>query len=168
MFSFSRCCYLIIDLGSVSSRGVGPRDLVAVTWNRRSAQLFRLSQSVRHFLHQHRSQIPVSFFADFLRRFTLPGVSPARSQPQKISLLNACIVLIFFIAGLLFCALSTSNIGSVSHPAGDRPSPSHLIHRLLETDPIPKFLRGFATTRIVRNTTSLFVPTFSRPRPHSQ
>src|SRR2546430_3223902 len=26
-------------------------------------------------------------------------------------------VLVFFIAGLLFCALSTSNIGSVSHPA---------------------------------------------------
>jgi hypothetical protein len=26
-------------------------------------------------------------------------------------------VLDFFIAGLLFCALSTSNIGSVSHPA---------------------------------------------------
>src|SRR6267378_8665648 len=25
-------------------------------------------------------------------------------------------VLVFFIAGLLFCALSTSNIGSVSHP----------------------------------------------------
>src|SRR5256885_4345939 len=26
-------------------------------------------------------------------------------------------VQVFFIAGLLFCALSTSNIGSVSHPA---------------------------------------------------
>src|SRR5260370_5218102 len=40
----------------------------------------------------------------------------------KISFPNTCIVLIFFIAGLLFCALSTSFIGSVSHPAGDRPS----------------------------------------------
>jgi hypothetical protein len=35
-------------------------------------------------------------------------------------------VLVFFIAGLLFLApLSASFIGSVSHPAGDRPS--HLI-----------------------------------------
>jgi hypothetical protein len=35
-------------------------------------------------------------------------------------------VLVFFIAGLLFyCASSASIIGSVSHPAGDRPS--HLI-----------------------------------------
>jgi hypothetical protein len=37
VFSFSRCCYLIIDLGSVSSRGVGPQELVAVTWTRRSS-----------------------------------------------------------------------------------------------------------------------------------
>src|SRR5580658_1675586 len=34
----------------------------------------------------------------------------------KISLLNACTVLIFFIAGLRFRASSTSNIESVSHP----------------------------------------------------
>src|SRR4029077_16425946 len=48
----------------------------------------------------------------------------------KISFPNTCIVLIFFIAGLLFCALSTSNIGSVSHPAGDRPShPIWLVDR---------------------------------------
>ena len=46
-----------------------------------------------------------------------------RSCSPKISLLNACIVLIFFIAGLLYLVLqSTSIIGSLSHPAGDRPS----------------------------------------------
>src|SRR6267378_2338800 len=42
VFSFSRCCYLIIDLGSVSSRGVGPQDLVAVTWTRRSSSAVRI------------------------------------------------------------------------------------------------------------------------------
>ena len=30
--------------------------------------------------------------------------------------------IIFFIAGLLFCASSASIIGSLTHPAGDRPS----------------------------------------------
>jgi hypothetical protein len=40
-------------------------------------------------------------------------------------------VLIFFIAGLLFCASSTSNIGSVSHPAGDRPSHPICLHQEL-------------------------------------
>ncbi len=36
VFSFSRCCYLIIDL-SPTSVGVGPQDPVAVTWTRRSS-----------------------------------------------------------------------------------------------------------------------------------
>jgi hypothetical protein len=40
-------------------------------------------QNVMRSLHHHRSQIPVSFFADFLLWLALPGVSPARSQPQK-------------------------------------------------------------------------------------
>src|SRR6267378_1386708 len=39
------------------------------------------SQNVMRSLHHHRSQIPVSFFADFLLWFALPGVPPARSQP---------------------------------------------------------------------------------------
>jgi hypothetical protein len=34
-------------------------------------------------LHHHRSQIPVSFFADALLWLALPGVPPPRSQPQK-------------------------------------------------------------------------------------
>src|SRR6266581_2905143 len=40
-------------------------------------------QNVVRPLHHHRSQIPVSFFADFLLWFALPGVPAARSQPQK-------------------------------------------------------------------------------------
>src|SRR5580704_7696133 len=35
------------------------------------------------FLHHHRSQIPVSFFADFLLWFAFAGVPTPRSQPQK-------------------------------------------------------------------------------------
>src|SRR6267142_4422824 len=38
-------------------------------------------------LHHHRSQIPVSCFADALLRFALTGVSPARFQPQKTTYL---------------------------------------------------------------------------------
>ena len=47
--------------------------------------------------------------------------NPMVSCPLKMFFAFVRIVLIFCIAGLLFCALSTSNIGSVSHPAGDRP-----------------------------------------------
>ena len=39
---FSRCCYLIIDLSSDLSVGVGPQDLVAVTWTRRLSLAVRL------------------------------------------------------------------------------------------------------------------------------
>ena len=35
VFSFQWCCYLIIDLCSHRFVGVGPQDLVAVTWTRR-------------------------------------------------------------------------------------------------------------------------------------
>src|SRR5229473_4392728 len=45
------------------------------------------SQNVMRSLHHHRSQIPVSFFADSLLWFALPGVSPARSQPEKTAYL---------------------------------------------------------------------------------
>src|SRR6202047_5384108 len=45
------------------------------------------SKNVVRTLHHHRSQIPVSFFADFLLWFALPGVPPARSQPQKTTYL---------------------------------------------------------------------------------
>jgi hypothetical protein len=38
-------------------------------------------------LHHHRSQIPVSFFTDSLLWLALPGVPPARSQPQKTTYL---------------------------------------------------------------------------------
>src|SRR5260221_10758824 len=41
------------------------------------------AQNVMRSLHHHGSQIAVSFFADFLLWLALPGVSPARSQPQK-------------------------------------------------------------------------------------
>src|SRR3984957_16376092 len=44
-------------------------------------------QNVMRSMHHHRSQIPVSFFADFLLWFALPGVPPARSQPQKTTYL---------------------------------------------------------------------------------
>src|SRR5208282_1127329 len=44
-------------------------------------------QNVMRSLHHHCSQIPVSFFADFLLRLALPGVPPARSQPQKTTYL---------------------------------------------------------------------------------
>src|SRR5216683_3753078 len=44
-------------------------------------------QNVMRSLHHHRSQIPVSCFADTLLRFALPGVPPARSQPQKTTYL---------------------------------------------------------------------------------
>src|SRR5580765_4385187 len=37
VFSFSRCCYLIIDLSSYLWVGVGPQELIAVTWTRRSS-----------------------------------------------------------------------------------------------------------------------------------
>jgi hypothetical protein len=40
-------------------------------------------QNVMRALHHHRSQIPVSLFADALLWFALPGVPPARSQSQK-------------------------------------------------------------------------------------
>jgi hypothetical protein len=64
-----------------------------------------------------------SFVSDLL------GVSarPPRSEPivswfcLKIWILSISTVLIFLIAGLL-CASSASFTGSVSHPAGDRPS----------------------------------------------
>src|SRR5437667_11423776 len=46
-------------------------------------------QNVVRSLHHHRSQIPVSFLADFLLWFTLPGVPAARSQPQKTTYLAA-------------------------------------------------------------------------------
>src|SRR5258708_39490142 len=36
VFSFSRCCYLIIDLCSYLWVVVGPQELLAVTWTRRS------------------------------------------------------------------------------------------------------------------------------------
>src|SRR5260370_31031908 len=45
------------------------------------------SKNVMRSLHHHRSQIPVSFFADFLLWFALPGVPTARSQPQKTTYL---------------------------------------------------------------------------------
>ena len=45
VFSFSRCCYLIIDLCSYLFVGVGPQDLVAVTWTRRSSSAVRLKLS---------------------------------------------------------------------------------------------------------------------------
>src|SRR4029077_17965104 len=41
------------------------------------------SQNVMRALHQHRSQIPVSCFADTFLPFALSGVSSARFQPQK-------------------------------------------------------------------------------------
>src|SRR5712664_4509369 len=44
-------------------------------------------QNVMRSLHHHRSQIPVSFFADALLWFALPGVPAARSQPQKTTYL---------------------------------------------------------------------------------
>src|SRR6266404_391807 len=44
-------------------------------------------QNVMRSLHHHRSQIPVSFFADSLLWLALPGVPPARSQPQKTTYL---------------------------------------------------------------------------------
>src|ERR1700676_298657 len=40
-------------------------------------------QNVMRALHHHRSQIPVSFFADALLWLALSGVPPARFQPQK-------------------------------------------------------------------------------------
>src|SRR5262249_16142215 len=70
--------------------------------------------------------------ASFKTQYALersPRSTPMVSCPSKMFFPLVCIVLIFCIAGLLFCALSTSNIGSVSHPAGDRPSTSHLISR---------------------------------------
>src|SRR3984893_7208903 len=45
------------------------------------------SQNVMRSLHHHRAEIPVSFFADFLLWFALPGVPAARSQPQKTTYL---------------------------------------------------------------------------------
>ena len=43
VFSFSRCCYLVIDLSSrLFGVGVGPQDLVAVTWTRRSSSAVRI------------------------------------------------------------------------------------------------------------------------------
>ena len=39
---FSRCCYLISDLSSHLSVGVGPQDLVAVTWTRRLSLAVRI------------------------------------------------------------------------------------------------------------------------------
>jgi hypothetical protein len=66
-------------------------------------------------LHHHRSQIAVSFFADFFCGSLFPGFSG-----QVATLENN---LPRFIAGLLYLVLqSTSNIGSLSHPAEDRPS----------------------------------------------
>jgi hypothetical protein len=44
-------------------------------------------QNVMRSLHHHRSQIPVSGFADTLLRLALPGVPPARFQPQKTTYL---------------------------------------------------------------------------------
>src|SRR5712664_4731088 len=44
-------------------------------------------QNVMRSLHPHRSQIPVSCFADALLWFALPGVPPARLQPQKTTYL---------------------------------------------------------------------------------
>src|SRR5580692_9859566 len=44
-------------------------------------------QNVMRSLHHHRSQIPVSCFADFLLRLALPGVPPARFQSQKTTYL---------------------------------------------------------------------------------
>src|SRR5262249_32867694 len=41
------------------------------------------SQNVMRSLHHHGSQVPVSFFADFLLWFALPGVPASRPQPQK-------------------------------------------------------------------------------------
>src|SRR5258708_23329497 len=42
VFSFSRCCYLIIDLCSYLWAGVGPQELIAVTWTRRSSSAVRI------------------------------------------------------------------------------------------------------------------------------
>jgi hypothetical protein len=39
---FSRCCYLIIVLFPTVSVGVGPQDLVAVTWTRRLSSAVRI------------------------------------------------------------------------------------------------------------------------------
>src|SRR5215471_18604199 len=78
---------------------------------------------------------PISFKTQYALKRS-PRSNPIMSYPLKMFSPLVCIVLIFCIAGLLFCALSTSNIGSVSHPAGDRPS--HLIWFVLPD----KFVRA--------------------------
>src|ERR1700730_13351271 len=44
-------------------------------------------QNVMGSLHHHPAQMPVSFFADALLWFALPGVPPARFQSQKTTYL---------------------------------------------------------------------------------
>jgi hypothetical protein len=52
VFSFSRCCYLIIALSSYLWVGVGPQDLVAVTWTRRSSSAVPDRNSLSHSAHR--------------------------------------------------------------------------------------------------------------------
>src|ERR1700693_4617108 len=49
---FRRCCYLISVLSSHVSVGVGPQELVAVTWTRRLNSAVRNRNSLGHGAHR--------------------------------------------------------------------------------------------------------------------
>ena|ERR1700716_449558 len=49
---FRRCCYLISVLSSHVSVGVGPQELVAVTWTRRLSSAVRNRNSLCHRAHR--------------------------------------------------------------------------------------------------------------------
>src|SRR5215470_12978898 len=72
--------------------------------------------------------------ASFKTQYALersPRSNPMVSCPWKMFFPLVRIVLIFCIAGLLFIVLrARSNIGSLSHPVGDRPSHPNLVNEL--------------------------------------
>src|SRR5947208_14524684 len=94
---------------------------------------------LKYLLHRFRCRGHFLFQKDFTRfiqnAVTRPAIAEVHTNRELVSFENH--VSIYSNSASLFhsrspfhCALSTSNIGSVSHPAGDRPShPIWLVRR---------------------------------------
>src|SRR6201984_55355 len=85
--------------------------------------LFHRFRCRRHFLFQ-------KDFARFIQNAVeRPAIAEVQTNRELVSFENHVSIYpnsasLFHGRSPFLCALSTSNIGSVSHPAGDRPSPS--------------------------------------------